>query len=140
MDPSHRSQGIGGISTNASAGVGSGPMESDIAPMTGEPRGEMMNYMPKAGMMAKGIATGVAVSAITQTGRGIMSTFVRNPLVMFGLGLTVGYFAHKYRKEIISTVSGAAEQGKDFVLRQKENLADMLAENQEAAEESGGSK
>jgi hypothetical protein len=115
-------------------------MDSDIARVTGEPRGEMMSYMPKASMMAKGIATGVAVSAITQTGRGIMSTFIKNPLVMFGLGLAAGYFAHKYRKEIISTVSGAADQGKDFVLRQKENLADMLAEDQEAAEESGGSK
>ena len=140
MDPSHRSQGIGGMSTNASAGAGSGPMESDSVRMTGETRGEMMNSMPKAGMMAKGIATGVAVSAITQTGRGIMSTFAKNPLVMFGLGLAAGYFVHKYRKEIISTVSGAAEQGKEFVLRQKESLSDMLAETQEAAEESGGSK
>lgn len=66
-----------------------------------------------------------------------MSVLIRNPIVMFGVGFAAGYFVHKYRKQIIATASNAAEQSKDFVLRQKENLEDLLAESQEDAEESG---
>ena len=97
-------------------------------------------FAPKLGMMSKGIATGVAVSAITQTGRNIVSTLIKHPLVLIGLGFATGFLAHKYRKEIIATASSAAEQGKDFVLRQKESLGDLLAESKEAGEESGASK
>ncbi len=59
---------------------------------------------------------------------------------MFGLGITAGFLVHKYRKEIISITSKTAEQSKDFVLRQKENLKDLLAETQEDAEEKHVSK
>ena len=69
-----------------------------------------------------------------------MTTLARHPLVMFSLGIAAGYMAHKYRKEIISITNKAAEQGKDFVLRQKENLKDLLAETQEDAEEKDVSK
>ena len=99
-----------------------------------------MHQMPMTDMVVKGVATGVAVSTITQTGRNILGAMTKNPLIMFGLGLTAGYLAHKYRKEIIAAATSAAEQGKDFVLRQKENFADLLAETQEAAEESDVSK
>jgi hypothetical protein len=69
-----------------------------------------------------------------------MTTFARHPLVMFSLGIAAGYLAHKYRKEIITITSKAAEQSKDFLLRQKENFKDLLAETQEDAEKEGDSK
>jgi len=62
----------------------------------------------------------VAATTIVQTGKGVMTTLARHPLVMFSLGIAAGYLAHKYRKEIISITSKTAEQSKDFVLRQKE--------------------
>lgn len=97
----------------------------------------LLRHMPSAEMLAKGVATGVAVSTITQTGRKIMSVLVRNPVVMFGVGFAAGYFVHKHRKEIIAAASNAAEQSKDFVLRQKESLEDLLAESRDEADEAG---
>jgi len=61
-----------------------------------------------------------------------MSLFARHPVITFSLGLAAGYFIHKYRKEIIEAAAEAGEQSRDFVLRQKENLADVIAETQEA--------
>jgi len=82
----------------------------------------------------KGVATAVVVSTIVQTGKSTLSVLSRQPLVMFGLGLGAGYLAHKYRKEIMSISSKTAEQGKDFLLRQKENIKDLLAESADEAE------
>ena len=59
---------------------------------------------------------------------------------MIGVGLAAGYFTHKYRKEIISAADKAAEESKNFVLRQKENFLDLVAESQEAAETEEHSK
>ncbi|MGZ8196306.1 MAG: hypothetical protein ACXWTH_11840, partial [Methylosarcina sp.] len=59
--------------------------------------------------VAKGVATGVAASIIVQTGRSAIGTLTKNPLFVFGMGLAVGYFANKYRKEILS-VSRQAKQ------------------------------
>lgn len=139
MDSAQGHSETGEMSTPAATRGGSRTMEAGTARVPGETRAEMMHPASRTGMMATSIATGVAVSAITATGRGIMSTFAKHPIVMFSLGLVTGYLVHKYRKEIISTVGNAAGQSKDFVLRQKENLTDMLAETKEAAEESGGS-
>jgi len=63
-----------------------------------------------------------------------MSLLSRHPVITFTLGLAAGYFIHKYRKEIIEAANEAAEKGKDFVLQQKENLADAIAETQESGE------
>jgi hypothetical protein len=68
-----------------------------------------------------------------------MSIFSRHPVITFGLGLAAGYFIHKYRKEIIDAANQAGEQGRDFVLRQKENLADIIAETREVGEPESGS-
>ena len=89
----------------------------------------------KGELVVKGVATAVAASAIIQTGKGVVITLARHPLVMFSLGIAAGYLAHKYRKEIISVTSKTAEQSKDFVLRQKENIKDLLAETQEDTQE-----
>jgi hypothetical protein len=50
---------------------------------------------------------------------------------VFGLGLVAGYLVYKYRKEIISSTTRAVDAGKDFVLQQKENLEDIVAESKE---------
>ena len=97
-------------------------------------------YSSKGDVIVKGVATAVAASTIIQTGKAVMTILARHPLVMFGLGIAGGYLAHKYRKEIISITSKTAEQSKDFVLRQKENLKDLLAETQEDTEEKDASK
>ena len=89
----------------------------------------------KGELVVKGVATAVAASAIIQTGKGVVITLSRHPLVMFGMGMVSGYLAHKYRKEIISVTSKTALQSKDFVLRQKENIKDLISETQENAEE-----
>ena len=91
-------------------------------------------HSSKGEMVLKGVATAVAATTIIQTGKGVMTTLAKHPIVMFSLGIAAGYFAHKYRKQIISITSKTAEQSKDFVLRQQENLKDLLAETQEDAE------
>ena len=63
-----------------------------------------------------------------------MNSIIKHPLFLLGFGLAAGYFTHKYRKEIISAADKAAEESKNFVLRQKENFLDLVAESREAAE------
>jgi len=63
-----------------------------------------------------------------------MSLFAKHPVITFGLGVTAGYFIHKYRKEIIEAANDAAEKSKEFVLQQRESLADVLAEAKESGE------
>ncbi len=65
-----------------------------------------------------------------------MSLFAKYPVVTFGLGLAAGFFVHKYRKEIIEAASGVTEKGRQFVLQQRENLADIIAETREGQEAS----
>ncbi len=82
--------------------------------------------------LAKGAAaTGAAVTAGNQASRSFISKVFRHPLVVFGLGVAVGYTIHKYRKEIIASANRAAETSKDFVLQQRENLEDLVAGSQE---------
>ena len=97
-------------------------------------------HSSKGDLVVKGVATAVAASTIMQTGKGVMTTLAKHPIVMFSLGIAAGYFAHKYRKEIISITSKTAGQSKDFVLRQKENLKDLIAEAQEDTEENVASQ
>jgi len=111
-------------------GTDSTQIASDKKPMTIEAA-----HSPKADMIVTGIATGVAASVIIQSGKGVMSALAKQPLVMFSLGIVAGYLTHKYRKEIISVTSKTAEQSKEFVLRQKENLRRLCAETPEDAEE-----
>ncbi len=64
-----------------------------------------------------------------------MSNFFKRPLVLLSIGAVAGFYAHKYRKEIIAAGTKYSEVGKDFVLQQKESLEDLVAEAQEDAEE-----
>ncbi len=82
-----------------------------------------------------GTVAGMAAAANSPAGRGLMSILTRHPLVVFGLGIAAGYYAHKYRKEIIESATRLSEKGKDFVLHQRENLEDLVAECKECGDE-----
>ena len=77
---------------------------------------------------------GAVMTAGAQTGKTIMSKITKHPLLLVGIGMVAGYYVHKYRKEIISSVTSAGDKGKDFVLQQKENLEDIVAESKENTE------
>ena len=85
----------------------------------------------KGEVIVKVVATAMAVSSIKHVGKDVMTALTKHPLVMFSLGIAVGYLAHKYRKKIISITDKTAEQSKDFVLRQKENIKGLFTETEE---------
>ena len=60
-----------------------------------------------------------------------MNNIAKHPVLVFGLGLATGYLVYKYRKEIIANTTKAVDASKDFVLQQKENLEDIIAETKE---------
>jgi len=119
--------------------ISTGTHSTGIAPGKGQMT-MVGGHSSKGELVVKGVATAVAASAIIQTGKGVMTTLAKNPLVMFSLGIATGFLVHKYRKEIISITGKTAGQSKDFILRQKENIKDLLAETQEGAEEEDSSK
>ncbi len=80
---------------------------------------------------AKEIVKGSIVSSTVHTRSKLMSNVAKHPVLVFGLGVAAGYLVYKYRKEIISSTTKAVDAGKDFVLQQKENLEDIVAESKE---------
>jgi hypothetical protein len=120
---------------NISAGTDSNRIEPGIGQMSIEG-----SHFSKGGVIVKSVITAVAVSSIIHAGKGVITTLARHPLVMFSLGIAAGYLTHKHRKKIISVTGKTAEQTKDFVLRQKENVKDLFAETEEYAEEKDASK
>lgn len=60
-----------------------------------------------------------------------MGNIAKHPVLVFGLGVAAGYLVYKYRKEIISNTTKVVDASKDFVLQQKENLEDIIAETKE---------
>jgi hypothetical protein len=81
--------------------------------------------------MAKEVVNGAIVASTVHTGSKLMSNVAKHPVLVFGLGMVTGYLIYKYRKEIISGTTSVVDAGKDFVLQQKENLEDIVAENKE---------
>ena len=74
---------------------------------------------------------GTLATATVSTGGKLMSKASKHPLLVFGLGMVAGFFVYKYRKEIIAGANKSIDAGKDFVLHQKENLEDLVAEAKE---------
>ncbi|MGR9115171.1 MAG: hypothetical protein ACU85E_05350 [Gammaproteobacteria bacterium] len=81
--------------------------------------------------MTKAIIKGSMASATVHSGGKLMSKVAKHPAIVFGLGVAAGYLIYKYRKEIISGSTKVVDAGKDFVLQQKENLEDIVAETKE---------
>ena len=84
--------------------------------------------------LSSNLIKGAVMSAGAQTGKSIMSTITKQPLLLVGIGIAIGYYAHKHRKDIVSSVGSVTDKGKDFVLQQKENLEDLVAESKESPE------
>lgn len=88
--------------------------------------GSMTNTsLAKGAMMA---TTGYVVS------RSLGGVF-RNPWVALVVGVVAGYMLHKYEKEIVAAVAKTTGMGKDFLLQQKESLADIVEEAKETEEQ-----
>ena len=83
--------------------------------------------------MAKDIFNSIVASATVLGGGKVMNEVAKHPVLVFGLGVMTGFFVYKYRKEIIASTTKVVDAGKDFVLQQKENLEDLVAETQEAS-------
>jgi hypothetical protein len=81
--------------------------------------------------MSQEIAQHSATFVALHTGEKIMNKLAKHPVLVFGLGIAVGYIAYKYRKDIIASATKVVDTGKDFVLQQKENLEDIVAETKE---------
>lgn len=62
------------------------------------------------------------------------TSILRHPLLWFAVGAAAGYYGYKYRKEIAAAVVKTTDMGRDFVLQQRESLADLLEEAREAEE------
>lgn len=97
---------------------------------------EMMKQMPHMmnnamQMMHKPPAKG-ALLAAGGLAAGRSLGLLRNPLALLAAGLAAGvaagFLAHKYRQEIVDGLGKFGGMGRDFALRQKENLADLMAE------------
>lgn len=90
------------------------------------------------GMMSSPVAQGAMMAAGVAAGRGLLgATLFRNPLLLLAGGIVAGYLVHKYEREIVLAATKATGMGRDFVLRQKENLNDLVAEAQQAEAQEG---
>ena len=90
-----------------------------------------------AGMMSHPVAKGamVAATGYAATRALVGQGLLRNPLLLLagGIagGIAVGYLLHKHEKEVVLAISKAIGMGKDFVMQQRENLDDLVAEAKE---------
>lgn len=93
---------------------------------------QMPHMMSNMGQMMSHPMTGGAMLAAGgyAAGKGLLGGLLRNPLLVLATGVAAGYVLFKYQKEIVETVSKATGMGKDFMLHQKENLDDLIAESQ----------
>ncbi|WP_347989388.1 hypothetical protein [Methylomonas sp. AM2-LC] len=82
--------------------------------------------------LGKQVMAGTIATATVNTGGKLMSKITKHPLLVFGLGVVAGFVVYKYRKEIISSATNTLDAGKDFILHQKENLEDIVAETKES--------
>ncbi|WP_445368601.1 hypothetical protein ACH5Y9_03925 [Methylomonas sp. BW4-1] len=79
-------------------------------------------------ILVKGVVMGIVISGLTHASKSITRVLIRHPLALFSGGLLAGYLAHKHRKDIIVLGSRTAVESRNFVLRQRENLGDLIAE------------
>jgi hypothetical protein len=102
-------------------------MMKQVSHTMGQGMGMMGHPVAKGAMVA---ATGYAATRAL-VGQGLL----RNPLLLLagGIagGLAAGYLLHKHEKEVVLAISKAIGMGKDFVMQQRENLDDLVAEAKE---------
>ena len=87
-------------------------------------------------MCSSPMVRGTTMAAGLAAGSGLVrATLFRNPLFLLVGGIAAGYLLHKYEKEIAIALAKASDAGKDFVLKQKEDLNDLIAEARQAEAE-----
>ena len=77
----------------------------------------------------------IAATGYAATRALVGQSLLRNPLLLAGgvaAGIAAGYLMHKHEKGIVLAISKAIGMGKDFVMQQRENLDDLVAEAQES--------
>lgn len=75
-------------------------------------------------ILVKGVVMGLIISGLTHASKNFSYRLVKNPLAL----AATGYLTYKYRNEIIVLGNRTAVESKNFVLRQKEHLGDLLSE------------
>ncbi len=101
-----------------------------IDPKAIEPSAQCGNLLnPPVAQGAMLAASGLAASRLLPPLPGL--GLLRHPLVLLAGGIAAGYLLHKYEKEIVQFLAQGMGMGKDFILHQKENLEDLLAEAHE---------
>ncbi len=78
---------------------------NDTASLTGEDFGTKTDALLKLGLITVG----------TQITTEMIHRVARYPLVVFGLGVVAGFYAHKERKKIIRTARQLQHQGKNLL-------------------------
>lgn len=81
--------------------------------------------------LVKGVFMGIVISAVTHASKRITGALVRHPVALFSGGILAGYLVSKHRKDILAVASITAEESKNFIVRQKQNLLDLAGESQE---------
>ncbi len=94
---------------------------------------EAAKNMPHMMGSANPVAHGAVLAATGfAAGRGLLGgALLRNPWVMLAAGMIAGYYLHKHQDQIVLALSKASGMGKDFILQQKESLADLIEESKE---------
>lgn len=102
---------------------------------------EAARHMPQMMGAAPPVAKGAMLAATGYVaGRNLLGgALLRNPWVLLAAGVAAGYFLRKHQAEIALAVSKASGMGKDFLLEQRESLADLIEEaKREEAKKAGG--
>ncbi len=107
---------------------------------TGGRKAKRMPPPTRGEALVKGVFMGIVISGVTHASKSITGTLVRHPLALFATGVLSGYLTHKYRREIIVVGSRTAAESRNFLLRQRENLLDLVAESRELAAQRDESK
>jgi hypothetical protein len=113
-------------------------MAHDHSAHAGHDHSEHLGHEHAGHGVAAQVATGAIIAAVTPATRNLLGRVFTHPLVMFGLGVAAGYFAYKYRQQIVDAAMRASEVGRDYVLNRKETLEDLVEEAKERAETQGG--
>jgi hypothetical protein len=104
---------MGGMGPMMNEGMGS-MMKEGMGPIMNEGMGSMMmggmGPMMKSPGVVTGVATGAVATAGSSAGKSVIRKVFTHPLVLFGLGVAVGYYIHKYRKSIISASDEEQEE------------------------------
>ena len=106
MDSTMGKMGVGSMMNESMGSM----MKGGMGPMMMGGMGPMMNEGMGSMMKTPGIATGVVVYTGSSAGKSVIRKIFTHPLVLFGLGVAVGYYIHKYRKSIISTYDEEQEE------------------------------